>query len=104
VPPAAGPDVMAAAPRGSRAFLDWGGGLVMIEAPAEGDGGAAAVRGAVAACGGHALLLRAAMDIRAAVPTFHPVAPGVEALSLRLRKAFDPETILNPHRLAREPA
>jgi len=104
VPPTAGPDVMAAAPRGSRAFLDWGGGLVMIEAPAEGDGGAAAVRGAVAACGGHALLLRAAMDIRAAVPTFHPVAPGVEALSLRLRKAFDPETILNPHRLAREPA
>ncbi|MEO1102551.1 MAG: glycolate oxidase subunit GlcE [Pseudomonadota bacterium] len=99
VPPTAGPSVMAAAPEGSRAYLDWAGGLVMIETP-QSDAGAEPIRAAVDACGGHALLLRAPVDIRAGTPTFHPTSKGVAALSARLRTAFDPQEILNPNRMA----
>lgn len=104
VPPTAGPDVVAAAPAGSRAYLDWGGGLVMIETPAVGDAGAARLRASVEMYGGHAMLLRAPVDIRANVATFHPMATGLEALARRLRNAFDPEGILNPKRMSREAA
>jgi len=102
VPPMSGPAIAAAAPPDARVFLDWGGGLVMIETPATGDAGAARLRQAVESCGGHALLLRAPVDIRAEVATFHPMAKGLEALGQRLRNAFDPEGILNPHRMSRE--
>ena len=104
VPPSDGPRIAAAAPPGSRVYFDWAGGLLMIEAPAEGDAGAAALRDAIAICGGHALMLRAPVDIRANVPTFHPMSRQLDALSARLRNAFDPNGILNPNRMAREPA
>ncbi|MEM8663000.1 MAG: glycolate oxidase subunit GlcE [Pseudomonadota bacterium] len=103
VPPTAGPSVAQAAPQGARSYLDWAGGLVMIQTP-DGDSGAEAIRGAVADCGGHALMLRAPVDIRAETPTFHPMSAGVAALSARLRTAFDPHGILNPNRMARESA
>ena len=104
VPPTAGPEVAAAAPEGSRAYLDWGGGLVMVETPAVGDAGAAKLRASVEMYGGHAMLLRAPVDIRANVATFHPMATGLEALARRLRNAFDPEGVLNPNRMSREAA
>jgi glycolate oxidase FAD binding subunit len=68
------------------AILDWGGGLVWLLLPGAGDGGAAAVRGALAPLGGHATALRGAPA--AAAP--HPEAPAVAALSAGLRRAFDP--------------
>lgn len=102
VPPMAGPSLLAAAPAGARAYLDWGGGLVMIETPATGDAGAETLRAAAENCGGHALMLRAPVDIRARVATFHPMAPGIESLSRRLRQAFDPKGVLNPNRMSRE--
>ncbi|WP_420391575.1 FAD-binding protein [Acuticoccus sp.] len=102
VAPSAGPTVAAAAPVGSRTYFDWAGGLVWIEAPADGDGGATAIRGAVAAAGGgHATLLRAPASLRASVPTFQPASDGLRALADRLRSAFDPQAILNPGRMAR---
>lgn len=102
VPPAAGPMVAAAAPPGSRAFLDWGGGLVWIETASDGDAGASVIRSAVANAGsGHATLVSAPLDVRAAIPTF-PVAGGpLGALTGRLKAAFDPEGILNPGRMGR---
>jgi glycolate oxidase FAD binding subunit len=102
VAPKAGPSVAAAAPEGSRAYLDWGGGLVWIETAAEGDGGAARIRAAVErAGGGHATLIRAPLDVRAAVPTFQPAAGPLGALAGRLRAGFDPDGILNPGRMTR---
>jgi glycolate oxidase FAD binding subunit len=71
------------------ALLDWGGGLVWLVMPGRGDGGAAAVRGALAALGGHATLLRAAPGMEAA-PAAHPEAPAVAALAAGLRRQFDP--------------
>jgi glycolate oxidase FAD binding subunit len=100
VPPAAGPAIAAAAPAGSRAMLDWAGGLVWIAAPPEGDAGAAAIRQAIdVAGGGHATLIAAPLDVRAAVPTFHPAGRGLDMLAQRLRSGFDPDGVLNPGRM-----
>jgi glycolate oxidase FAD binding subunit len=80
-------------------LYDWGGGLLWIAGGQGADAGAAVVRAAVAAVGGHATLVRAAEDIRLAVPVFEPQPPPVMALSRRLKEAFDPEGILNPGRM-----
>src|SRR5262249_36961325 len=61
-------------------LFDWAGGLVWAAlAPAD-DAGVAAVRGAVAACGGHATLIRAPAALRASVGAFMPQPPGIAAL------------------------
>ncbi|WP_211110161.1 FAD-binding protein [Acuticoccus mangrovi] len=102
VAPTMGPRVAAALPTGSRVMFDWAGGLLLVETPAVGDAGAAALREAIRrAGGGHATLLRAPPAVRAAVPTFQPTATGIAALAGRLRQAFDPEGILNPGQLGR---
>lgn len=101
VPPASAATV--AAEIGSRLdaelYLDWGGGLVWLAVPEGDDAGAAVVRGAIPAGGGHATLVHASETIRRAVPVFHPEAPGIAALSRRLKEAFDPKRILNPGRM-----
>lgn len=102
VAPTAGPVILDNLPKNSRAYLDWGGGLVWIETPDEGDAGAKAIRRAVVQNGGgHATLIRATSGTRASVPTFQPQSGGLRALSERLRTAFDPEGILNPGRMVR---
>ncbi|RAH97092.1 glycolate oxidase subunit GlcE [Acuticoccus sediminis] len=102
VAPTEGPAIVKAAPVGSRAFLDWAGGLVWVETPATGEAGASVLREAIARAGsGHATLIRAPAEIRAGTATFHNPAVNVKALSQRLRAAFDPQSILNPGRLAR---
>ena len=107
VAPSAGPAIAAAAPESSRALFDWAGGLVWIEVgeAQDGeaqDGGAAAIRNAIAnAGGGHALLVRAPLAMRSSVPTFQPASAGLRALSNRLRDAFDPNDVLNPGRMSR---
>jgi glycolate oxidase FAD binding subunit len=82
------------------AFLfDWAGGLVWAAlAPSE-DGGAAAVRSSVAACGGHATLIRAPASLRAAVGAFMPQPPGLAALHKRVKEGFDPHGVLGPGRM-----
>jgi len=47
-------------------------------------------------------LLRAPKDVRAATDVFHPQAPGVAALSRRLKHSFDPRHILNRGRMRRD--
>lgn len=46
--------------------------------------------------GGHATLIKAPTEVRAAVPVFQPENPTVTALSQGLRAKFDPRGILNP--------
>ncbi|MBT3928211.1 MAG: 2-hydroxy-acid oxidase, partial [Rhodospirillaceae bacterium] len=57
------------------------------------------VHAAVAAHGGHATLLRAPADVRAAVAVFMPQAPAVAALTKRLKESFDPVGVLNSGRM-----
>jgi glycolate oxidase FAD binding subunit len=98
--PTHGPRLVAALPGVARAWLyDWGGGLVWLAAEAVEDCGAAAIRTALRPLGGHATLVRAPDDVRAALPVFEPPAPAVLRLSAALKASFDPAGVLNPGRM-----
>jgi glycolate oxidase FAD binding subunit len=80
-------------------YYDWAGGLIWLALPAADDAGAARVRRAVAASGGHATLIRAPAAVRAAVPVFAPQDEGVAALTRRIKESFDPKGVLNAGRM-----
>lgn len=80
-------------------FYDWGGGLIWIATPVEGDAGAAAIRGATQAFGGHATLVRAPVEIRSSLDIFEPQPDAVMALTKGIKASFDPACILNPGRM-----
>ena len=81
-------------------FYDWGGGLVWIAMPPSADdAGAALVRRAVAAVGGHATLIRAPVAVRAAVDVFEPQPAPLAAVTRRVKESFDPKGVLNPGRM-----
>lgn len=71
-------------------MLDWGGGLIWALAPAGTD-----LRARIGTWGGHATLIRASLETRAALQVFQPENPTVTALSQGLRAKFDPRGILN---------
>ena len=96
VPPGDGARIGAAL--AGEAFLDWGGGLIWLAVDAA-DGNHEAVRAALADCGGHATLIRAPAELRAAIPVFQPQAPVLARLSAGLKASFDPRGVLNPGRL-----
>jgi glycolate oxidase FAD binding subunit len=77
---------------------DWGGGLLWLAVHGAEDGGAAAIRAALAE-GGHATLIRAGAELRTAVPVFQPQAPALARLTARVKDSFDPGRILNPGRM-----
>ncbi|MCK1717323.1 FAD-binding protein [Bradyrhizobium sp. 141] len=105
-PPASGATLGAQLARetGGDVIYDWGGGLIWAALPPKADAHAPAVRARSNAVGGHATLIRAAEDVRRDVDVFHPQAPGIAALSERVRASFDPKTILNRGRLRRDVA
>jgi glycolate oxidase FAD binding subunit len=80
-------------------FYDWAGGLIWAALPPAHDAGAAGVRAAVAAAGGHATLVRAPAASRASVGVFQPQEPVLAALSKRVKESFDPQGVLNPGRM-----
>jgi glycolate oxidase FAD binding subunit len=102
-PPASGAALgtLLARETGGELIYDWGGGLIWAAVPPKPDAHAPAVRESATAAGGHATLIRAAEDIRRTIDVFHPQAPGLAALSERVRASFDPKTILNRGRLTR---
>ena len=81
---------------------DWGGGLVWAALPPSADAHAALLRERLKAIGGHAMLLRGSEAVRGAIDVFHPQAPGVAALSQRVKHSFDPGNILNRGRMRRD--
>ena len=84
------------------AYYDWGGALIWLAPdPAAPAAAAAPIRAALATsgAGGHATLIRAAADVRAAVSVFQPQEPGVAALTRRIKDGFDPRAILNSGRM-----
>jgi glycolate oxidase FAD binding subunit len=102
-PPAAGGALGQALARdsGGDVIYDWGGGLIWAALPPKQDAQAALLRQRVEAAGGHAALIRASEEVRRNVSVFHPQAPGIAALSERVRNSFDPRIILNRGRMAR---
>ena len=60
----------------AEAFYDWSGGLVWVEVLPTTDAGAADIRRVIATHGGHATLIRAEPQVRAAVEVFQPLEPG----------------------------
>ena len=101
VPPAEGAEVARRLADGDagRYFYDWGGGLIWLALPPQTDGAPEPVRAAVAASGGHATLVRAARELRAAIPVFQPQDPAMAALTRRVKDSFDPQRVLNPGRM-----
>ena len=101
VPPAEGAQVAARIldAADGRVFYDWGGGLLWLALAPRPDGGHEAVRGAIGDGGGHATLVRADADVRAAVPVFQPQPEPLARLTARVKEAFDPKGVLNPGRM-----
>lgn len=101
VPPSEGPHIAETLVErvSAAAFLDWAGGLVWLALDGTDDAAHETVRAAIGATGGHATLIRAPEPLRVAVPVFHPLEPGVAALSRRVKESFDPRGILNPGRM-----
>jgi len=81
------------------ALYDWGGGLVWLLLPEEGDAGAAEIRGRIEVLGGHATLVRAGAAIRSAIPVFQPEPEPLARIAAGIRARFDPAGILNPGRM-----
>ncbi|MEG1113516.1 MAG: glycolate oxidase subunit GlcE, partial [Janthinobacterium sp.] len=80
-----------------RQLIEWGGAQRWLKLDGDADAdGARHIRQAVAASGGHATLFRGGDK---AVGVFHPLAPAVAKIHQRLRHAFDPAGIFNPHRM-----
>ena len=102
VAPTHGPGVAARITEALPAALlfDWGCGLIWLapDVPA-GSSGAATIRPAVQAVGGHATVIRAGETIRAAEPVFEPPPAPLAALAARIKEAFDPSGLLNPGRM-----
>ncbi len=99
VPPARGAEAATLIEPSAQMFYDWAGGLIWVATLPGGDGGAAAVRRAVAAVGGHATLVRAPASVRAAVDVFEPQPGPVAALTKRVKESFDPKGVLNTGRM-----
>jgi glycolate oxidase FAD binding subunit len=102
-PPAAGGALgeRLARDSGGDVIYDWGGGLIWAALPPKADAHAALVRQRAAAAGGHAMLVRAADEVRRQVDVFHPQPAGLAVLSERVRASFDPKQILNRGRMTR---
>lgn len=80
---------------GASYLLDWAGAALWIGGPSD-----CAVRTAVNAAGGHAMLVRAPAELRSNTAIREPEAPAVAALSNRIKQAFDPAGILDPRRFS----
>jgi glycolate oxidase FAD binding subunit len=81
------------------AFYDWSGGLIWLEVPESADAGATEIRRVIASTGGHATLVRASNDVKASVDVFEPMHSGVELMTKRLKKVFDPAGVLSQGRM-----
>jgi glycolate oxidase FAD binding subunit len=104
VPPGSGLSIVEALER-ELAFdwlADWAGGLLWLAADEAGDGGAAAIRQAIAASGGHATLIHGPEALRARIEVFQPQPPPLARLTARVKDSFDPKRILNPGRMHRD--
>ena len=100
VRPSSGPKIVSAIENSldARWFMDWGGGLVWVSAPAT-EAAHAEIRRAAQNADGTWILFRGPETLRAALDVI-PAEPGPLArISQRVKAAFDPKGILNPGRM-----
>lgn len=90
VKPSDGPALVARA-RAAQVIYDWGGGLIWLELPPGTD-----LRERLGEFAGHATLIRASTETRAAIRPFHPEPAPLAAITTELRQRFDPRGLLNP--------
>jgi glycolate oxidase FAD binding subunit len=83
----------------ARWCYDWSGGLLWIATDASSDAGAGTIRSAIRRQGGHATLVRAPAEVRAAVDVFEPLSAPLTRITRDIKAAFDPAGILNPGRM-----
>jgi glycolate oxidase FAD binding subunit len=84
---------------GVDAFYDWQGGLIWMRM--EADPEAELLRRYIKALGGgHATLMRASEQVRAATAAFEPQSDAVAALSARVKQKLDPAGIFSPGKMA----
>jgi len=81
------------------AFYDWSGGLIWLEVPQSADAGATEIRRVIASSGGHATLVRAPDHVKESIDVFEPMHSGVELMTKRLKRVFDPAGVLNRGRM-----
>jgi glycolate oxidase FAD binding subunit len=101
-PPSEGPSIVSrirTQQPALKVLYDWSGGLVWLALPVAADAHHLTVRGAIGRTGGHATLIRAPGQVRAAVPVFQPQPPALAALSQRVKESFDPKGLFNPGRM-----
>ncbi len=84
---------------GGHYVADWAGGLIWLALA----GHEETIRAQATQAGGHATLARAPAEMRARIPALHPQPPGIEALSRRVRRAFDPLCVFETNRFLDEP-
>lgn len=77
-------------------LIEWQGAQRWLWAPVS---AAAQLRAAAAAMQGHATLFRAGADGAPGVRRFDAESPALQAITKRLREAFDPHGIFNPGRM-----
>ncbi len=83
----------------SKAYFDWGGGLIWLAADGDLMGVGKILRSAIGSGGGHATLLRASSELRLESSVFQPQEPKVSCLTKSIKENFDPERVLNPGRM-----
>lgn len=100
VAPSHGPALTEAIGRAmpARWYYDWGGGLVWLACEASGDAGAAVIRAALGGRG-HATLVRAPVEVRAAIDVFEPMSEPLRRLTAGIKTSLDPDGIFNPGRM-----
>jgi len=72
-------------------IVDWGGGLRWLNSDESGE----TLRTVVTRAGGHATCFRGGDRQQ----VFSPLPPALHSIQLRLKQAFDPESLLNPGRM-----
>jgi len=103
IPPAAAAELLPQfGELGAECLLDWSGGLVWLATEKVSEEQARSIRAAFAPFGGHATLIRAPQEMRAALDVFQPQPAPLAALTRRVKESFDPERILNRGRMYRD--
>jgi glycolate oxidase FAD binding subunit len=83
----------------TRAYADWGGGLIWLSQPVGYDVEGKGLRRMLASCGGHVTLISVPEEMRTGTDVFEPQPKELFELMRRVKAGFDPMGILNPGRM-----